>query len=184
MTEPHAAEPAPHAALQRRNIVVLAGVAALLIVGVILAVALPGLLHPTHRFQATIGLVSSTPGAITGEWDSCSGAKGYDDFQAGASTTMRDGNGIVVGSLNATNLNESTLAALAKDLRPGGLGSTSDEIIANVKKYQKVSCILYLSGDVGNADFYTLTFSDRGEFTYSRQELDAQGWYVELSLGD
>ena len=152
------------------------------IAAIVLSVTLPAALHPKHHIEATIGLISSTPNTISGNWDDCSGQGGYSDFERGAPTAIKDENGNTVGSIEARNLSESTLAALASELRPTGLGATPEEIISAVKKYQEVTCILYLSGDVDDADYYTLTFSHRGDFTYSRQKLESQNWYVEMSL--
>lgn len=45
-------------------------------------------------------------------------------------------------------------------------------------------CLLYVSGTVQDADYYTFTFSRRGDLSYSRDDLAKRGWWLSLSLGN
>jgi hypothetical protein len=38
--------------------------------------------------------------------------------------------------------------------------------------------------DAEDADFYSVEVSHRGEITYSRDELEAAGWSIDLTLGE
>ena len=85
----------------------------------------------------------------------CVGTGGYDDISAGASVTVRDGNG--------------------KTLATSELGS-GDALSG-------VGCTYEFTVDVPDADFYRVEVSHRGELEFSRGELEQAGWEVHASLG-
>jgi hypothetical protein len=86
----------------------------------------------------------------------CSGTGGYDDVQEGLQVTVADEAGTVIG----------TGYLLAGEQTSGG-------------------CMLRFKIDgIRPAKFYKVTVGRRGEISYSHAEMEAQGWFVELTLGD
>lgn len=171
---------------RRRRWAIMGAVGIVVAVAILAALLVPSLFFSSHRVEGTIMLITSSPNSVQGQWDDCSGQGGYGDIRAGAPATMRDGAGNVVGTLSTKNLNDVILAELAAELRPVGMGATPEAIISNIEKSNavvSVACILHFSGEVKDAEFYTFEFSNRGEFTYSRAELNDLGWYIQLSLG-
>jgi hypothetical protein len=86
----------------------------------------------------------------------CEGTGGYSDISAGAAVTVRDGE----GSMLATS-----------DLDSGeddGFGCTFPFTVQ----------------DVPNAHFYEIEVSHRGSLSYSKDEMQANRWTVDFSLGD
>jgi hypothetical protein len=88
---------------------------------------------------------------------SCIGSGGYDDIRDGTSVTVRSETG-------------ETLAT-------GRLGA--GEYIDGV------GCTYPITVEgVGDAEFYRVEVSHRGEVEYSRSELEANDWSVDVSLGE
>ncbi len=86
---------------------------------------------------------------------SCTGAGGYSDIREGAAVTVRDGSGDVIAT-----------GRLEGGVVEGSL------------------CIHVFQVDVPRADFYSFEVSNRGELTYSYQDMVDAEWQVALSLGD
>lgn len=95
-------------------------------------------------------------------FDDCEGTGGYSDIGTGASVTIRNGEGDVLG---------------AADL---GKGKPSDNGV------QAAYCdwTVELSDVPADEDFYVAEVASRGEVTSSREDLEADGWTFELSLGE
>jgi hypothetical protein len=88
----------------------------------------------------------------------CWGDEGYKDMTEGTAVVVRDESGttIAAGRLG--------VGAYTRD---GG------------------DCIFeFTIDDVPEAAFYSVEVADRGEITYSADELEAADWSVELSVGD
>jgi hypothetical protein len=87
---------------------------------------------------------------------SCSGSGGYGDIRAGIPVTVRDASGTLLAS---------------SSLRGG--------------EVEGLRCVFTFElTDVDRSDFYTFEVGRRGELTYSNSELAANGWHVDLYLGD
>lgn len=73
------------------------------------------------------------------------------------------------------------MTSLARPSRPGTLG---DGQVTEPGDYS-YSCVFpFTLSDVGDAKFYRLSVGkDRGDVTYSRNDIEARKWQVELSLG-
>lgn len=88
----------------------------------------------------------------------CQGDEGYDDISEGAQVVVRDESGTTIATGR---------------LEPGAYSRAEGD------------CIFEFSVvGVPEADFYSVEVSNRGELTYPRDELEAAGWSVELTLGD
>lgn len=91
-----------------------------------------------------------------GEEFPCPGGAGggFDDLQSGTSVVVADGSGEVLGTTTLT----------------GGTVSTD-------------GCTFDYTIVVADSDFYSITVSHRGDLTYSREELIANDWEVNSSIG-
>lgn len=97
----------------------------------------------------------------------CRGTGGYSDIHAGISAVVRDDKGTIVGSSRLTPLPEQKAADGRIDFRE-----------RNTCRFE------FTIPQLPEAPFYTIEVGDRGELTYSRADLEAQGWTVELNLGN
>lgn len=87
--------------------------------------------------------------------DGCTGSGGYDDIREGAQVVVRDGGG--------------------RTLALGSLGG--GEMIA-------ATCVFpFEIPGVPRSRFYSVEVSHRGEVNFSREDLVANQWVVQLSLG-
>ena len=93
---------------------------------------------------------------IIGTGDHCFGTGGYDDFGPGMNVTVRDGNGSIIAS---------------------GDTVSSDAFPDNY------SCTVEFAVEVDDVEFYAIEVGHRGELSYSKEELEEQGWNVSLVLG-
>lgn len=89
----------------------------------------------------------------------CVGDAGFDDIRAGADVRALDGVGNVVG--------------LGR-LNPGVLGERGN---------LGLPCQFTWTMEVGDTEFYALEIANREGPSFSRAELEALGWNVELSIG-
>lgn len=181
---------------RRQKVVVqlLSASAVVAVMALLAVVVVPSVLRPSHHFQGVLTLsgdassVLSDSADVEGKWDSCSGTGGYSDFAVGAPATIRDGEGNIVGQLEVRNFDETTLGAmLAADATTGfaGWGDDPDaaKSLIDTGAALGISCHLYVEGEVKDSDFYSFTFSHRGELSYSREQLAESDWWVALSLG-
>lgn len=88
----------------------------------------------------------------------CTGDGGYADIASGMGLTLKDG--------------EGTILATSRLER----GETSDD--------RKECHFAFTFEDVPDADFYVVESSGRGEQTYSRAELKAADWTINLEIGN
>lgn len=85
----------------------------------------------------------------------CFGLGGYQDIQPGAQVVVKDQTGDIVA-----------VSTLEPDpTAPAG------------------TCQFVFFVDVPDAKFYSISVTHRGELVFSKQQLEANGWLVELSLG-
>jgi hypothetical protein len=110
-----------------------------------------------HTLSGTVTVVDSYySGFDPGR--SCAGDNGYDDIRGGAQVVVMDGRG--------------------ETLSTGRLSDGS---------FDGLGCVFsFALEDVTRAEFYSLTVAseNRGELQYSYDELAADDWSVQLSLGD
>jgi hypothetical protein len=107
----------------------------------------------TQTITGTFTVKGYFPNSFPG---SCDLGSGYQDIEAGASVTVKDGAGSIIG---VSNLESPTTA-------------------------NKFECVLPFSVTVSDSEFYSIEVSRRGEVTYSRADLESQGWTVGLTLGN
>lgn len=133
-----------------------------LVVVVALAVTFLGGSGKPHTLHGTIALVA--PGDIVGTSADCRGKNEFADFAPGMVVTVDDGTGKVLATGKTRNVDAGDDAASAAGSSPG------------------VQCVLAFEVGVGDAREYRVTIGTRGTQTYSRADLDADGWKVVFNL--
>lgn len=88
---------------------------------------------------------------------SCSGTGGFSDISAGTGVVVKNEDGATIAT-----------ADLAYD--PDGSSASR--------------CHYTFTVEVPAAEFYAVSVGRRGELTYSKAEMEAQGWQVGFTLGD
>jgi hypothetical protein len=109
----------------------------------------------SHEVTGTFEVFDSRY-AYVADGASCSGVGGYDDIRAGTPVSVRDGAGGILAA--------------------GTLRSGYVEGLRCVFTFELIG--------VDRSDVYTFEVGRRGELTYSHAELAADGWHVDLYLGD
>ena len=88
--------------------------------------------------------------------DNCRGGGGYADIDSGMGVTLRDGDGTIIGT-----------TSLSVGRTEGGR-----------------TCIFeFTFEDVPEAKFYAIEAGNRGELTFSAEDLEEQNWTVGLEIG-
>jgi hypothetical protein len=127
-----------------------------------------GFLHRLSTIALVLLLAACGPGGqtLTGEFTlfadefggpPCSGTGGYGDIRQGVDVVVRNEAGEIIGT---------------SSLGPG-------------ERRRSDSCTFTF--EVANlpvAAFYSIEVADRGDLTYSREDLDAMEWHVAMTLGD
>ena len=117
-----------------------------------------------QELSGTFTLIDSD---IAGDWQSCSGTGGYDDFGPGMDVTVRDGENEIIATGTTENLS-----------------STEDADSEWASGDASYFCTVKFSIDsLPRAEFYSIEVGHRGDLSYSRDELAEADWNVELSLG-
>lgn len=104
-------------------------------------------------------LTLTTSDGVSRSGTACSGSGGYADLTAGAPVTVRNESGAIIatGALDA---------------------GTSDST------YPTVVChFTYTISNVPDAKFYSVEVSHRGGLTYSKDQLNANGWKLDATIG-
>ena len=91
------------------------------------------------------------------EQNQCVGMGGFSDLSDGASVTVKDESGKVIG---------------VSPLLVGTVDSANDSI-----------CRMPFSVKVPKTNFYTISIGRRGEITQSYQQLVGKSWKIEFSIG-
>lgn len=112
---------------------------------------------PKFTISGTLNLTDYGDGIFSTDTQ-CVGRGGYGDLSAGMPITIRDGSGNILAS---TQLNTGTFEG-------------DSEFV--------FSCDFNFSAEVPKADFYSLEFGRRGEFTYSFDEMKEVSWKIYFSL--
>ena len=122
----------------------------------------------------TVTVTHDLTGSLTLEQDekvektegTCSGTGGYADMHDGGDVIVRDGAGVIIAK-----------GRLTFAPRP------DETAILKLDEYRWSCPFAFAIRDVSDADFYVLTIGRRPDLTYSRAEMEAMGWKVELTLG-
>jgi hypothetical protein len=122
-----------------------------------LALQASGALTPHHTITGTFDLIDSSLDfpSIDVVGGTCEGKGGYSDIAPGASVSLKDGDGKLLGS--------SSLGT--------GTGSTTR------------CTFTYTFSNVPEVPFYTVSVSRRGDVTNSLADMQARGWTFGLTLG-
>ena len=128
------------------------------------------------------GIITVEDSDNEGSWDSCRGAPGFDDMNAGAFVSIKDAVGTTVGSTILRNVETSDYEWLSKNgFFTGKVPSDVPKVLESISS---LVCMLVWDVAVKPSDFYVLKFgSRRGEVTYSYKDLQADGFVIVLGLG-
>jgi hypothetical protein len=160
-TPPQTADGPPNAAVpmwRQRRLQLAAGAAALVLAAVLSVVLLAG-------GSKDLG-ITFTLQDFGGRSDCEGGSGGYDDIGPGTNVVVRNNDGQVIGT---ARLGDGESLSLAEEL---------DEVLAG-------GCIwsTTVQGVPTGEDFYSVSVGDRGEQTYSEDDLDNEGWGLSLQIG-
>lgn len=84
----------------------------------------------------------------------CTGAGPYSDIGSGVEVTVTDESGAIIGNARFET------------------GSKTDNI----------TCVFAFSVEVPQAEFYTFTVGERGELSYSFDEMEQMGWTISFGI--
>lgn len=113
----------------------------------------------THTLTGTVVLNNNGP--VIRQGSDCHGTKGFDDISTALSATIKDDAGKII-------------ATAPFSAEPRGEQTFESGRI----------CTFTFTATVPDSPFYTVSLGRRGDLTYSRAEIEATDWAVELSIGD
>lgn len=135
-----------------------------------------------------VAVLFDMDGSIEGSWDDCEGTGGYGDFGAGMRLSVKGSDGEVVGSGDVTNVDESMMDTLSEMNDKSGWLSDGPESPEDIEELLRdgegFMCVLYFEADIKDSDFYAIELGSRGDLSYSREDLEENGFTVSFSLGD
>jgi hypothetical protein len=108
---------------------------------------------PTHDITGTFTLSDSD---VDWSASSCSGTGGYSDITEGLGVTVKDGDGKTIAT---------------------------GRLVDDPKGSSASRCHYTFTVAAPESDFYAIAVGRRGELTYSKAELEQQGWEVGFVLG-
>jgi hypothetical protein len=111
-------------------------------------------------------------------WDPgkpCSGSGGYSDLRGGSGVVVKDGQGIVIAK---GSLGSGVGVAERQDCGAPGEHPLCDPMGGRVCKFS------FTVEAIPRSEFYVVDMGKRGQFTYSFDEIQSQGWGVEYMIGD
>jgi len=145
--------PPPSRRSKRPLVLAVIGVA---VVAVAAAAAMASGSAESHTVTGSIELHSSSSSYLS-EGESCSGVGGYSDMNEGAQVTLRNGKdeSLAIGQLGSGVYDSTSRACVFK----------------------------YTLTNVPKEDFYRVQVSHRGELEYSYDDMQANGWDIQSTLG-
>ena len=129
--------------------------------------------------EPTIKGVLSLLGGADGEPTDCVGEDGFNDISPGAEVTVRDGEGVIVGTGELESA--ASEASIKQRFVAAGEGTESDvdELLGIGDGW---FCPLFFDVEVAEADFYEIEIGSRDPVTVSHDDLEADDWYVSRTL--
>jgi hypothetical protein len=134
-----------------------------LVIGVLASIAalvafgaIAGAAQSKHTIKGTMTLYDSETYDYYENGDGCSGEGGYGDIDEGTDVRVKDASGDLIGS-----------GRLESGTVEGG------------------TCVFdFTVDDVDDASYYSVEVSYRGDLSFSKSEMDDNGWQVDVTLGD
>lgn len=144
---------------------------------------------------------NATPAGVDGH-------SGYEDISVGAQVTVYDGTGAIMATTNLapgtlTNVGETqkigdrTNAGTGPDIATY-INGTTENFDAAQKAFEDAqaeweaslpqitrswgNCQFTFTATLSDADFYSVEVAHRGKVNYSRADLEAKAWHVDLTL--
>ncbi|MBB6629866.1 hypothetical protein H5V45_21290 [Nocardioides sp. KIGAM211] len=132
-------------------------------------------------------------GSVEGSWDDCKGTGGYSDFGEGMRLSVKGKSDEIVGTGNVVNVTEANLEDVVRaDWGSNAIGLTEKEDLAAavdelrdfLESGEGLLCLLYFEADIEPSTYYSVELADRGDLSYSQDELRKKEFAVGFSLGD
>ena len=144
-------------ALKRRKMFIAGGIGG----GVLLLVALFMVFGPGSKqmLRGSITVIDTDfyySSSVETNGSYCYTTGGYSDVNSGTNVTVKNGEGKLLG---ITDLSSGETAG-------------------------SYSCKFSFEMEVANSEFYSFDIGNRDEVSYSKDELEAKGWSLDLTLGD
>lgn len=118
--------------------------------------------------------------------EDCFGLDEYADFQEGTDVEIRDEDGTLIGAGTRRNGSKSEIAEqLLRDPDKPDDATKEDALDIVDDDEEDGWCILLWDAEVDDAKFYSIKSGDeRGELTYSKEELIKGNWFARSDLED
>lgn len=161
--------------------ILIAATAGVTFVVVTLVIAWFVLRPRNHELSGSLSLfdtdyMTSTKGA------SCDGEGGYSDIGSGGQVVVKDGRG---ATLAVGKLGQGKLLTLDEALGQAGGTTTTRRLASSSARSSPTVCQFTITvADVPEADFYRIEIGHRQPVEYSKAKLEAEGWRIDLVLGD
>ena len=144
-------------ALKRRNMLIAGGVGG----GVLILAGLFFMFGPgsTQMIRGSITVIDTDfyySSSVETNGSTCYTTGGYSDVNSGTTVTVKNGDGKLLG---VTDLSSGVTAG-------------------------SYSCKFSFKMEVPNSEFYVFDIGNRDEVRHSKDEDEAEGWKLELTLGD
>lgn len=126
----------------------------------------------------------SDGGDDMGTWNDCEGQGGYSDISDGINVSIEDQDGRRIGASSLQNIAESDLDRFVET--QDDFGESTEEVLGLLKQLEGVVCVFTFQADsVEDAEIYVLKVgSRRGELSYTKEQMEEQDWFINVSLGD
>jgi len=144
-------------AIKRRQMLIAGGIGG----GVLILAALFMVFGPGSKqmLRGSITVIDTDfyySSSVETNGSSCYTTGGYSDVNSGTNVTVKSGEGKLLG---ITDLSSGVTAG-------------------------SYSCTFSFIMEVPNSEFYSIDIGNRDEVSYSKDELEAKGWSLDLTLGD
>lgn len=140
------------------------GLSAAILVVLAVAACNPQLLAPNRTIGGRLILDQATPVERGG--GECRGTGGYSDLRSGVVAVVRDESG--------TRLADAPLTAEPAPTTAAG----------TISEAERRRCVwTFTLRDIPERPAYRIAIGERGSVRYTREELEAAGWNIDVSLG-
>lgn len=134
-------------------------------------------------------LLADTSGSITGDPENCEGDGGYSDISGGQSVKVTDGSGDTIGAGTLENIDSADKRErILEWWHENGFADEddTDKELRDLLDTKGITCFMIFEVDVPKTDFYEIQIGggDRGNLSYSREELEERDWFVDITIGD
>lgn len=115
--------------------------------------------------------------------DQCFVGPGFEDIATGTAVTIRDGAGVIIGTSQLAGFQlVETYVETMEDITSWDVASDPLRSDFPMVEVTLGYCQFQFQAEVPDADFYTVEVSHRGQVNFSRADLEATLWTMNVSL--